>query len=64
MFKLPKGQTHWETQRDVDGNIIQIITSDELRRKYYLYNVDGNTLTKIETNDIPIFQKRINGSDD
>ena len=64
MFKLPKGQIHWETQCDINGKIIQIVTSDELRRKYYLYNVDGDTLTKIETNDIPIFQKRINGSDD
>lgn len=59
-IKLPKNQIRWVTLNDEQGNIKQIITSDELRRKYYLYNVaaDGS-LTKIETNDQPVFEKSI-----
>lgn len=59
-IKLPKGQIKWVTLKDESGQIKQIITSDDLRRKYYLYNVaaDGS-LTKIETNDQPKFEKSI-----
>lgn len=59
-IKIPKNQILWVTLNDENGNAKQIITSDELRRKYYLYDVasDGS-LTKIETNDQPIFDKRI-----
>lgn len=59
-IKIPKNQIKWVTLRDECGQIKQIITSDDLRRKYYLYNVaaDG-LLTKIETNDQPIFEKSI-----
>lgn len=59
-IKIPKNQIQWVTHMDAHGNVKQIITSDELKRKYYLYDVapDGS-LTKIETNDQPIFEKSI-----
>lgn len=59
-IKIPKNQIHWVTLKDANGNTKQIITSDELRRKYYLYDVasDGS-LAKIEINDQPIFEKSI-----
>ena len=59
-FKLPKGQILWMSLRDEENNIKQIITSDGLRNKYYLYDVaDDGSLTKVETNDSPIFEKSI-----
>lgn len=59
-FKIPKNQTLWVTYKDEHGKTKQIITSDEMRKKYYLYDVakDGS-LTKIETNDSPVFEKKI-----
>lgn len=36
----------------------QIVTSNAIRTKYYLYNVgEGDKLTKIETQDAPVFDK-------
>ena len=59
-IKLPKGNIHWASFKDENGNIKQIVTSDELRRKYYLYNVsEDGSITKIETNDQPVFNKSI-----
>lgn len=59
-IKLPKNHIHWVTIKDESDTIKQIITSDELRRKYYLYNVaEDGSLTKIETNDRPIFDKSL-----
>lgn len=59
-IKLPKGHIHWVSFKDESGNIKQIVTSDELRRKYYLYNVSADgSLTKIATNSQPVFDKSI-----
>jgi hypothetical protein len=59
-IKLPKNHIRWVTIKDAQGTVKQIITSDELRRKYYLYNVsEDGSLTKIETNNSPIFDKSI-----
>jgi hypothetical protein len=59
-LKIPKNQILWVTIRNESGDIKQVITSDEMRHKHYLYDVaaDGS-LTKIETNDQPIFTKSI-----
>ena len=59
-IKIPKNQILWVTYKDERNNIKQVITSDEMRKKYYLYNVsEDGSLTKIETNDSPIFEKKI-----
>lgn len=59
-IKAPKNQILWVSLRDVDNNIKQIITSDEMRKKYYLYDVaEDGSLTKIETNNSPVFEKSI-----
>lgn len=59
-IKIPKNQILWVTYKDEHNNIKQIITSDEMRKKYYLYDVaEDGSLTKIETNDSPIFEKSI-----
>ena len=57
-FKIPKGQIHWETICDVKDNPLQIITSDLMQEKWFLYNVSGEKLTKIETASKPMFEKR------
>ena len=59
-IKIPKNQILWVTYKDERNNIKQVITSDEMRKKYYLYDVtEDGLLTKIETNDSRIFKKRI-----
>lgn len=59
-IKIPKNQILWVTYKDERNNIKQVITSDEMRKKYYLYDVtEDGLLTKIETNDSPIFEKKI-----
>lgn len=59
-IKIPKNQMSWVTYKDEHGKTKQIITSDEMRKKYYLYDVaEDGSLTKIETNDSPIFEKSI-----
>lgn len=59
-IKIPKGQIRWMTLMDESGTIKQIVTSDGLRNKYYLYDVaEDGSLTKIETNDSPVFEKSI-----
>lgn len=58
MIKIPKGQKKWVNQYDINGKLKQIITSDELGTKYFLYNVNTDgSLTKIETANEPIFKK-------
>ena len=57
-LKIPKGQIHWETILNEKQEIIQIITSDATQQKWFLYSVSGEKLTKIETADMPIFEKR------
>ena len=59
-IKIPKNQILWVTYKDEYDKTKQIITSDEMRKKYYLYNVsEDGSLIKIETNDSPIFEKKI-----
>lgn len=58
-IKIPKGQIRWESIYDANHILKQIVTSDEMRRKYYLYNVDNGILTKIESNTSPVFKGRI-----
>lgn len=54
-LKIPKGQIHWETYIK-NGQPHFIVTSNEMRTKYYLYKVEGNnTLKKIETSTTPSF---------
>lgn len=57
--KPPRGETLWVSVWNEDySKLFQIVTSNALRTKYYLYNVgEGGKLTKIETNDIPVFEK-------
>ena len=60
-IKPPRGEVLWVTVWNEDyTKLRQIITSNTLRTKYYLYNVgEDNKFTKIETNDAPIFKERI-----
>lgn len=57
-LKIPKGQIHWETHLE-NGEIKRIVTSDETRRKWYLYSVgtDG-TLTRIASGASPAYLPR------
>ena len=59
-IKVPRGQIIQELLCDENDNLLQVVTSDEFRRKFNLYNVvkDG-TLTKIETGDNPMFEKKV-----
>ena len=59
-IKVPRGQIIQELLCDENDNLLQVVTSDEFRRKFNLYNVakDG-TLTKIETGDNPMFDKKV-----
>lgn len=59
-LQIPKKETHWQTYKDKDGIIRQIVTSNADRSKYYLYNVkEDGSLTKIETAASPVFDKCI-----
>ena len=57
--KPPRGEMLWISVWNEDySKLFQIVTSNALRTKYYLYNVgEGGKLTKIGTNDIPVFEK-------
>lgn len=58
-YQVPKNQILWEVLQDEHGVPKQIITSDEMRKKYFLYDVEENgKLTKIETGNTPNFEKR------
>lgn len=59
-IKVPRGQIIQELLCDEDDNLLQVVTSDEFRRKFNLYNVakDG-ALVKIETGDNPMFDKKV-----
>lgn len=58
MFKIPKGQKLCE-QLYEDKEVRQIVTSNQLGDKFYLYNIDGDNLIKIETANTPKFKNRI-----
>lgn len=56
-LKLPKGQILWEIYLK-NGEIKYIVTSNELRSRYYLYRVNpDSSMSKIETNNIPSFKE-------
>lgn len=57
--KIPRGEKLWVSVLNAEQTRrLQIVTSNALRTKYYLYNVDSDgKLTKIETNDTPVFTK-------
>lgn len=58
MIKVPKNQKLWVTNNDENGNPKQIITSDQIQSKYFLYNIENDgSLIKIETAFQPIFKK-------
>lgn len=60
MIKIPKNQIRWVTICEEGGKPRQIITSDQARSKYYLYDInEDESLTKIETATTPIFKKDI-----
>ena len=64
-IKLPKGQILWERLCDKNSITRQIVTSDALRQKYYLYQVnDDNSLIKLETNTQPVFKNKRTNYDD
>lgn len=56
--KIPRGEKLWVSVLDAEQTRrLQIVTSNALRTKYYLYNVDSDgKLTKIEANDNPMFK--------
>lgn len=56
-IKIPKGHIWWESYLK-DGEVRYIVTSNELRSRYYLYSVlaDGK-LNRIESNSIPVFKQ-------
>lgn len=56
-IKIPKGQIWWESYLK-NGELRYIVTSNELRNKYYLYSVlsDGK-LNKVANNSIPTFKQ-------
>ena len=58
-IKPPRGEQLWVSVWNEDcTKLHQIVTSNAMRTKYYLYNVsEGDKLTKIETNDAPVFNK-------
>lgn len=59
-IKVPRNQIVQELLCDENDNILQVVTSDEFRRKFFLYNADKDgTLTKVETGDSPIFDKKV-----
>ena len=57
-MKIPKGQILWQSFKNLDGQIVQIITSDQRQEKWFLYDVSNDgTLIKIETGKNPLFDK-------
>ena len=58
-IKIPKGHVHWESIYDSNHILKQIVTSDEMRKKFYLYDVKDGDLVKIETNSCPVFKNKI-----
>lgn len=60
MIVIPKNQILWVTNYESGDKPKQIITSDQIRSKYFLYDInEDDSLTKIETATIPIFKKDI-----
>ena len=60
MIKIPKNQILWMTIYKEGGIPRQVITSDQMRSKYFLYDInDDESLTKIETAATPNFKKDI-----
>ena len=60
MIKAPKNQILQTTICEEGGKPRQVITSDQMRSKYFLYNInEDESLTKIETAATPIFKKDI-----
>lgn len=59
-IKIPRNQIIQELLCDENDNLLQVVTSDEFGRKFYLYNADKDgTLIKIETGDNPMFDKKV-----
>ena len=58
-IKPPRGEQLWVSVWNEDyTKLRQIVTSNAMRTKYYLYNVGADDkLTKIETQDTPVFDK-------
>ena len=58
-IKVPRNQIIQEILRDENNSLLQVVTSDELRRKFHLYNVEKDgALTKVESGDSPKFEKK------
>lgn len=58
-MKIPKGHIHWESIYDENHELKQIVTSDEMRRKYYLYNVEGEKMVKVEVASSPVLKNKL-----
>ena len=52
-MKPPKGQILWATYKDTKGKDKWAITSDEVRTKYYLYNLEGEKPQKAKIGKSP-----------
>ena len=55
-IKVPKNQILWVTYGE-NGVAKYAVTSDIIRSKYFLYEINGDKLIKIETAKHPIFKK-------
>lgn len=48
-FKFPSGQHLWATYYDAKGKPKWAICSDQVRIKYFLYNLESGKPTKVKT---------------
>lgn len=53
-FKIPKNEVRWETYCNSNEDPIFVITSTPLRDKYFLYEVVGDSLKKIDKSSTPL----------
>jgi len=58
-IKIPRGHICWESIYDSNHVLKQIVTSDEICKKFYLYDVKDGNLTKVEANSSPVFKNKI-----
>ena len=58
-IKIPKDQIKCESIQDNNKNIVQVITSDVMKTKWFLYDVVGGKLVKVETGSSPLIENRL-----
>ena len=63
-IKIPKNEILWVTYYDNEGNPSYVMTSKELRDKYFLYAVlDDGEVKKVSTGKTPVEAVTKYGSD-